>query len=49
LEAFERERAPVHLLHVADGQMPLKMRRFLDFAAPRLKEVSGHIGGSSDN
>lgn len=28
---------PVHLVHAARGQMPLKMRRFIDFAAPRLR------------
>ena len=39
LEAYEPAAAPVHLVHVSRGQMPLKMRRFLDFAAPRLKQV----------
>jgi DNA-binding transcriptional LysR family regulator len=38
LEAFEPEPAPIHLIHVSRGQMPLKMRRFLDFAAPRLRD-----------
>lgn len=37
LEAYEPEPAPIHLLHAQRGQMPLKMRRFLDFAAPRLR------------
>lgn len=37
LEDFEPEPAPIHLVHLARGQMPLKMRRFLDFAAPRLR------------
>lgn len=37
LEAFEPNPAPVHLIHAAHGQMPLKLRRFLDFAAPRLR------------
>lgn len=37
LDTFEPEPAPVHLVHAARGQMPLKMRRFLDFAAPRLR------------
>lgn len=31
------EPAPIHLVHLARGQMPLKMRHFLDFAAPRLR------------
>jgi molybdate transport repressor ModE-like protein len=39
LEDFEPEPVPVSLVHVARGQMPLKMRRFLDFAAPRLRTV----------
>ncbi|CAN5408767.1 LysR substrate-binding domain-containing protein [soil metagenome] len=41
LEAYEPEPAPVNLLHVSRGQMPLKMRRFLDFAAPRLRQAVG--------
>lgn len=43
LEAYELETAPVHLVHASRGQMPLKMRRFLDFAAPRLKQVLSGI------
>ncbi|MCB1801229.1 MAG: LysR family transcriptional regulator, partial [Gammaproteobacteria bacterium] len=39
LEAYELEPAPVHLVHASRGRMPLKMRRFLDFAAPRLRET----------
>jgi len=39
MEQFEPEPAPVNLVHPARGQMPLKMRRFLDFAAPRLRAV----------
>jgi len=39
LQAHEPEPAPVHLVHVSRGQMPLKMRRFLDFAAPRLRRA----------
>lgn len=37
LEAFEPEPIPVYLLHQAQGALPLKMRSFLDFAAPRLR------------
>jgi DNA-binding transcriptional LysR family regulator len=37
LATFEPAPVPVHLVHAARGQMPLKMRRFLDFAAPRLR------------
>jgi len=39
LEAFEPDPVPVSLVHVGRGQMPLKMRRFLDFAVPRLRDV----------
>jgi hypothetical protein len=28
-----------HLVHAARGQLPLKMRSFLDFAAPRLRQA----------
>lgn len=39
LEEFEQEAAPVHLVHLSRGIMPLKLRAFLDFAAPRLRTV----------
>jgi len=39
LEDFELEPAPIHLVHAARGQMPLKMRRFLDFATPKLRQA----------
>lgn len=43
LAQFEPAPAPVHLVHAARGQMPLKMRRFLDAAAPRLRQVLAQI------
>jgi DNA-binding transcriptional LysR family regulator len=43
LESFEPPSSPVHLVHVARGQMPLKMRRFLNFAAPRLRRVLANL------
>jgi DNA-binding transcriptional LysR family regulator len=43
LAAFEPEPLPVHLVHATHGQMPLKMRRFLDFAAPRLRQVLARL------
>jgi len=46
LEAHEPEPAPIHLLHGARGQMPLKMRCFLDFAAPRMREALSRIDPS---
>lgn len=39
LEDFELETSPVHLVHLSHGLMPLKLRTFLDFAAPRLRAV----------
>jgi len=39
LKAFEMEAAPVHLVYLSQGVMPLKLRTFLDFATPRLKAV----------
>ncbi|PKH21277.1 LysR family transcriptional regulator [Enterobacterales bacterium CwR94] len=30
---------PVHLLHASRGPMPLKLREFIDFALPRLRET----------
>lgn len=39
LETFEPKPAPVHLIHSPHGKMPLKTRRFLDFAAPKLRTI----------
>jgi DNA-binding transcriptional LysR family regulator len=43
LDAFEPASVPVNLVHASRGQMPLKMRCFLDFAAPRLREALGRL------
>lgn len=43
LEAYEPEPAPAYLVHASRGQMPLKMRRFLDFAAPLLRQTLKRI------
>jgi DNA-binding transcriptional LysR family regulator len=37
LRSFEPEPLPVHLVYAAQSLQPLKLRAFLDFAAPRLK------------
>ena len=47
LEEFEPPPSPIHLIHVPRGQMPLKMRRFLDFAAPRLRKSLALMGSSA--
>jgi DNA-binding transcriptional LysR family regulator len=44
LQEFELEPIPVHLVHVARGQMPLKLRRFIDFAVPRLRKSLSKFG-----
>ncbi|AZO03397.1 LysR family transcriptional regulator [Mesorhizobium sp. M2A.F.Ca.ET.037.01.1.1] len=38
LEPFESPPWPVSLVHAGQGRLPVKLRAFLDFAAPRLKE-----------
>ncbi|HTQ99791.1 MAG TPA: LysR family transcriptional regulator [Candidatus Acidoferrum sp.] len=43
LAGFEPEPSPISLIHVSRGQMPLKMRRFLDFAAPLLRNTLAKI------
>lgn len=37
LDQYECNPLPVHLIHTSVGQMPLKVRCFLDFAAPELR------------
>ena len=37
LDAFEPSPWPVSLVHSGGRLLPLKLRAFLDFAAPRLK------------
>ncbi len=44
LPEYEVEPIPVHLLHMSRNLMPLKLRCFLDFAAPKLRAALGHFG-----
>jgi DNA-binding transcriptional LysR family regulator len=37
LREFERAPIPVSLVYASQGRLPLKLRAFLDFAAPRLR------------
>jgi DNA-binding transcriptional LysR family regulator len=39
LESFRSPPKPVHLIYEAGRHLPLKIRTFLDFAAPRLKQA----------
>lgn len=43
LPEFEIRPSPVHILHVSRDHLPLKARKFLDFAAPRLRERLARI------
>jgi len=44
LEGFETEPEPIHIVHIPRAQMPLKLRRFIDYAAPRLRASLGRLG-----
>ena len=45
LQAFQTAPRPVHMLHSGQPILPLKLRAFLDFAAPRLKSDIAALGG----
>jgi hypothetical protein len=38
LDTFEAAPLPVNLVHAGQAPLPLKLRAFLDFASPRLRE-----------
>ena len=44
LRDFEPEPWPVSLVHAGQGPLPIKIRAFLDFAAPRLKSALSAAG-----
>ena len=44
LREFEPDPWPVSLVHAGHGLLPVKLRAFLDFAAPRLKERLARLG-----
>ncbi len=44
LPKFEVEPVPVHLVHVSRNLMAVKLRHFIDFAAPRLRESMSRFG-----
>lgn len=44
LEDYEPAPAPINLLYVGQGQIPLKLRAFLDFSLPRLRGRLGYLG-----
>ena len=43
LESYRSPPKPVHLIYEAGRHLPLKIRAFLDYAAPRLKKMLGAI------
>ncbi|CAB3772471.1 LysR family transcriptional regulator [Burkholderia puraquae] len=46
LDTFESQPLPVSLVHKGQAPMPLKLRAFLDFVAPRLRErIAGLASG----
>ncbi|ORT87317.1 LysR family transcriptional regulator [Burkholderia puraquae] len=44
LPQFEIEPVPVHLVHVSRNLMPIKLRHFIDFAAPKLRQSLSRFG-----
>jgi DNA-binding transcriptional LysR family regulator len=44
LPEFEIDPVPIHLVHVSRNLMPIKLRHFIDFAAPKLRESLSRFG-----
>jgi DNA-binding transcriptional LysR family regulator len=44
LNEFEIEPVPVHMIHVSRSLMPVKLRRFIDFAVPKLRDSLSDFG-----
>ena len=44
LEAFEPKARPVHLVYDAQGRLALKLRAFIDFAVPRMRDRIANAG-----
>ncbi|SAK89198.1 LysR family transcriptional regulator [Caballeronia hypogeia] len=44
LQDFEVGTIPVHLVHASRAQMPIKLRRFIDFAVPKLRQSLSKLG-----
>ena len=44
LQEFEVEPIPVNLVHLSQNMMPVKLRRFLDFATPKLRAALADFG-----
>ena len=44
LQEFEVDPIPVHLVYLSRDMMPVKLRRFIDFAVPKLREALAEFG-----
>jgi DNA-binding transcriptional LysR family regulator len=44
LQEYEVEPISVHIVHLTRNNMPLKLRRFIDFAVPKLREALAEFG-----
>lgn len=44
LQEFEVAPIPVHLIYLSRDMMPVKLRRFIDFAVPKLRETLAEFG-----
>jgi DNA-binding transcriptional LysR family regulator len=44
LQEFEVEPIPVHVVHLPQNAMPIKVRRFIDFAVPKLRKRLTEFG-----
>jgi DNA-binding transcriptional LysR family regulator len=47
LADYEPDPLPIHLVHVGQGPLPLKMRAFLDFVAPRIRGAAAAASPAS--
>jgi DNA-binding transcriptional LysR family regulator len=44
LQEFEVDPIPVHVVYLSRNAMPIKVRRFIDFAVPKLRETLAEFG-----
>jgi hypothetical protein len=44
LPHYEVDPVPVHLVHVSRNLMAIKLRHFIDFGAPKLRESLSRFG-----
>jgi DNA-binding transcriptional LysR family regulator len=44
LQEYEVDPIPVHVIHLSRNVMPIKVRKFVDFAVPKLREMLAEFG-----